>query len=51
MNQKFFRNCVNTLTPYKITATDVWSNNNDFLKLDWNESTIPPSNNVLDAMS
>lgn len=50
MNKKLFRNCVNTLTPYKITATDVWSNNNDFLKLDWNESTIPPSNNVLDAI-
>tara|TARA_Y100000816_G_C26103528_1_gene585547 strand:+ start:541 stop:1629 length:1089 start_codon:yes stop_codon:yes gene_type:complete len=51
MNKKFFRNSVNTLTPYKITATDVYNNNNDFLKLDWNESTIPPSNKVLDAIS
>ena len=50
MIKNFFRNCINTLKPYKTTAVDVWSNKNDFLKLDWNESTVPPSNIVIDAI-
>lgn len=40
------------LKPYKLTSHKAWENSQDLdiLKLDWNESTIPPSPKVLNAI-
>tara|TARA_B000000557_G_scaffold262487_1_gene263389 strand:+ start:1274 stop:2362 length:1089 start_codon:yes stop_codon:yes gene_type:complete len=50
MSDKFFKDSVNNLRPYKISDFDIWSENRNYLKLDWNESTIPPSPKVLSAI-
>lgn len=48
----FFNKFVNLLKPYKVASHKAWerSHESDVLKLDWNESTIPPSPYVADAI-
>jgi len=51
MTDSFFKDSVNSLRPYKVSAFDIWSNNINYLKLDWNESTIPPTPMVSKAVT
>ena len=49
--RNFFKKSVTQLKPYKVPTFDIWNESNSFLKLDWNESTIPPSPKVISAIS
>ena len=40
MSDKFFKDSVNNLRPYKISDFDIWSENRNYLKLDWNECPL-----------
>ena len=50
MIDKVFKKSVQELKPYTITAFDVWQKDDEYLKLDWNESTIKPSKKVINAI-
>ena len=50
MYDGFYNDSISKLKPYKINATDAWSKNNDTLKIDWNESTVPPSPKVIEGI-
>lgn len=46
----FCKKTVNDLKPYKVVPQEVWEHPDGVLKLDWNESTIPVSNCVKNAL-
>lgn len=50
---KFANRNIKTLKPYKLASHKIWevANQNDVLKLDWNESTVPPSPKVIKAIT
>jgi histidinol-phosphate aminotransferase len=51
---KFVNKYLRNLQPYKVASHKIWevsySEQSKFLKLDWNEATIPPSPNVKKAL-
>lgn len=52
--EKLYNDYIEQLKPYSLISQQIWSLNeeqySDVLKLDWNESTIPPSPNVLNTL-
>ena len=47
----FIKKSVKKLIPYSVSSHKAWEiKDNDLLKLDWNESTINPSPNVLQSL-
>ena len=44
-------NHIRAIKPYKVSqSSSINYFNKNILKLDWNESTIPPSDHVIDAL-
>ena len=45
---------VNGIKPYRVSSHDIWkldeAERNSYLKLDWNEATVPPSPKVRKKM-
>ncbi|MCQ2455364.1 MAG: histidinol-phosphate aminotransferase family protein [Clostridia bacterium] len=55
LNMKYINKYLRNLKPYKLASHKIWNvepkKRNDILKLDWNESTCPPSPKVKEALN